>query len=295
MVEAKPMNPANPHFGAEVTGIDVANMTEEARDAFIDAMDRFAVCVIRGITMTDDQHVAFSRWFGEPEPRPNYGHAGVVNRLQHRELFDISNLNHNGELLGENDRRRMFRLANQMWHTDSSYRQGGASYSMLASYIVPSEGADTEFADLRAAYDALPPQRKAQLEGLVAEHSIEYSRSLIGYAFDDQERSQRPPALQYLLQTNRRTGRKALYLASYASHVVGMDPSEGRALLKDLTERATREEFLFRHKWRVGDLLVWDNRCTMHRATPFEGTTEKRDLRRTTLYGDLPDPALCAG
>lgn len=296
MLNANPLNPERPTFAAEVLELNLIALSPEDRDAFVDAMDRYAVCVIRGLELTNEQHIAFSRSLGEPEPKPTYGtEQGGAIRLSYPELFDISNLDPDGNILAEDDRRRQFRLANEMWHTDSSYRQGGATYSLLASYVIPSSGADTEFVDMREAYDALPEEMKLRIEHLVAEHSIEYSRTLLGgFRFEEREKDLRPPAAQYLVQRNPRTGRKSLYLASYASRIIGMDLSEGRSLLKELMEFATQPRFVYRHRWRVADLLVWDNTCTMHRATPFAGLSEKRDLRRTTLFGDLPVPTEAA-
>ncbi len=292
MVTAKPIHADSPTFGAELSGIDLDAVTARDRNAFVDAMDRYGVCVMRGLTLTNEQHIAFSRLFGEPEPKLVYGtHQGGAVRLNHPELFDISNLDTDGNILAEDDRRRHFRLANELWHTDGSYRTGGASYSLLAAHVIPTQGADTEFADMRAAYDALPEDLKARLDNRVAEHSMAYSRTLLGgFSFENHEKDLRPPVLQYLVQRNPRTERKSLYLASYASHIVGMDVDEGRRLLLDLTAFATQPRFLYRHRWQVGDLLVWDNGCTMHRATPFAGLAEKRDLRRTTLFGSLPIP-----
>lgn len=293
MLSKKPMSPHFQDFAAELSGLDLDHLTDDVREAIVGAMDRHGVCVARNLDLTNERHIAFSRLLGVPEPKPTYGTPAAARaRLEYRELFDISNLDQDGNIMVENDRRRQFRLANELWHTDSSYRAGGASYSLLACYVIPSAGADTEFADMRAAYDALPPTMQERLETMVAEHSMEYSRSLTGYQLDESEKNERPPVHQYLVQRNPRTGRRSLYLASYASHIVGMDREEGRALLAELMAFATQPRFVYRHKWRVGDLLVWDNRCTMHRATPFQGLVEKRDLRRTTLFGDLPVPAL---
>jgi alpha-ketoglutarate-dependent 2,4-dichlorophenoxyacetate dioxygenase len=284
------LDPANPGFFGEVQGLDLAAPLEPGLDeAFMSAMDQYGVCVLRRQHLTDEQQVAFSRLFGDLERSPNFGVPdGKEVRIKCPELFDVSNLDENGEILVDNDRRRYFRMANEMWHTDSSFQPGGASYSLLHSRVVPSKGSDTEFADMRGAYDALEPALKEQIADMVVEHSTAYSRSVMGYKFDEQELQRRKPTLQYLVQTHPRTGRKSLYLASHASHVVGMDMTEGRALLARLTAFATQPRFVHSHRWQVGDLVVWDNRCTMHRATPFNDFLEKRDLRRTTVVGDLP-------
>ena len=274
----------HPLFACGITDFDLEDK------AFIEqAMDRYAVAVLRGQHISDEQHIAFSRRFGELETSPHFGVGkGGRVRMRHPELFDVSNLDEDGNILAEDDRRRMFRLANEMWHTDSSFVPGGARYSLLHAMVVPSRGADTEFADMRAAYDALSLQMKQQIQALVVEHSTYYSRSLIGYRFTAEELTRRTATPQYLVQTHPSSGRKSLYLASHASHVVGWPEEKGRALLRELTAHATQPRFVYTHKWRAGDLVIWDNRCTMHRATPFPDASERRDLRRTTVRGDLP-------
>jgi len=174
---------------------------------------------------------------------------------------------------------RLLTLGAFFW-VPAAFVPGGARYSLLHAMVVPSRGADTEFADMRAAYDSLSSERKQQIEGLVVEHSTYYSRSLIGYRFTPEELTRRTATAQYLVQTHPSSGRKSLYLAAHASHVVGWPLEKGRALLRELTEHATQPHFVYVHKWRAGDLVIWDNRCTMHRATPFPDTNELRDLRR---------------
>ncbi|CAN5799262.1 TauD/TfdA family dioxygenase [soil metagenome] len=286
----RPLNPKTPDFFGEILELDLSKpFTPDLGENVMRALDHYGVCVLRGQSMTDAQHVAFSRLFGDLERSPNFGVPdGKPVRMKLPELFDVSNLDENDDILPDTDRRRYFRLANEMWHTDSSFQPGGASYSLLRSKVVPGSGADTEFADMRAAYDSLSPDMKERIEHMVVEHSTAYSRSVMGYKFDEQELKRRNPTPQYLVQTHPRSKRKSLYLASHASHVVGMDIAEGRALLAELTALATQPRFVYRHQWRVGDLVVWDNRCTMHRATKFDDTVEKRDLRRTTVIGDLP-------
>lgn len=274
----------HPLFACEISGIDL-----DETDFIVQAMDRYAVAVLPGQHISDEAHIAFSRRFGELEKSPHFGVGkGGRVRMRHPELFDVSNLDENGEILAEDDRRRAFRLANEMWHTDSSFVPGGARYSLLHAMVVPSRGADTEFADMRAAYDSLSKEKQEQIEHLVVEHSTYYSRSLIGYQFTPEELTRRSATPQYLVQTHPSSGRKSLYLASHASHVVGWPQEKGRALLRELTAHATQPQFVYVHKWRAGDLVIWDNRCTMHRATPFSDTNERRDLRRTTVRGDLP-------
>lgn len=284
------VKPFSPSFACEITGVDLRyESTPETAAQVAEVMDRFAVSVIRDQQIGDEQQIAFSRLFGKLEHSPNFGRGDTDTvRMKFSELFDVSNLDENNQILPDSDRRRAYRTANLMWHTDSSFQPGGAAYSLLSARIVPAAGADTEFADMRAAYDELPENMKRRIEGLVVEHSTYYSRSLVGYQFSDEELKRRKPTLQYLVQTHPRSKRKSLYLASHASHIVGMPVDEGRALLKELVEFATQPRFVYRHQWRVGDLLLWDNRCTMHRATPFDDFSERRDLRRTTVVGDLP-------
>lgn len=284
------VKPFSPGFACELTGVDLrTESTPQTAEATMDAMDRYGVSVFRGQKIDDPQQIAFSRLFGNLEHSPNFGRGDKDTvRMKFPELFDVSNLDENGAILPDSDRRRAYRQANLMWHTDSSFQPGGAGYSLLFAHEIPSSGADTQFADMRAAYDQLPQSMKDRIEGLVVEHSTYYSRSLVGYEFTEEELKRRKPTYQYLVQTHPRSKRKSLYLASHASHVVGMDVEEGRALLKELTAFATQPQFVYRHQWKVGDLLIWDNRCTMHRATPYDDFSERRDLRRTTVLGDLP-------
>jgi alpha-ketoglutarate-dependent 2,4-dichlorophenoxyacetate dioxygenase len=284
------ITPVTPEFACEISGIDLRDpISPETVAGIRNAMDRYAVSFFRDQFITDEQQIAFSRHFGDLEQSPNFGRGtGEAVRMKFPELFDVSNLDEHGNVLTEDDRRRAYRVANQMWHTDSSFQPGGAGYSLLSARVTPEAGADTEFADMRGAYNHLSPDMRARIEGLVVEHSTFYSRSLAGYAFTQDEMNRRKPTKQYLVQTHPSSGRRSLLLASHASHIVGMPLEEGRALLHELTEHATQPDLIYRHVWRPGDLLIWDNRCTMHRATPFDEYAFKRDLRRTTVVGDLP-------
>ena len=175
-------------------------------------------------------------------------------------------------------------LANQLWHTDSSFKRIPAKYSLLSARVVPASGGETEFADLRAACDALPEAMKMRMESLVAEHCLFYSRAIIGFAdFTEQERAIAPAMPQVLVRYLPGSRRKSLYLASHASRIVGMPIPEGRLLLRDLTDHSTRREFVYRHCWKCGDLVMWDNRCTMHRGRPYDDLGERREMRRTTV------------
>jgi alpha-ketoglutarate-dependent 2,4-dichlorophenoxyacetate dioxygenase len=283
----------HPLFFAEVTGIDLRRpLDAETVGAIVAAMDRYAVCVFPGQDLSDEQQIAFSRNFGELEHSPNYGRTGgQAARLRHSELFDVSNLDEKGDIYDADDNRRMFRIGNQFWHTDSSFLDPRGRYSLLHARIVPPGGADTQFADERAAYDALPARMKARIDGLVAEHFFAHLRQQLGFAgYSEAQLKARPPVRHAIVQTHPGSGRKHLYLASHAARIVGMSVPEGRTLLAQLIEFATQREFVHSHKWRVGDLVIWDNRCTMHRATPFDEEHHIRDLRRTTVSDGVAAP-----
>jgi alpha-ketoglutarate-dependent 2,4-dichlorophenoxyacetate dioxygenase len=283
------VTPLHPLFAAKITGVDLGNpIDEDTRRAIERAMDEYAVCVMPAQHLEDEQQIAFSRCYGPLEVSPGIGHKGgevpANARIKHREIFDISNLDQAGGILGENDPRASFMRGNQLWHTDSSFRQEPATWSMLHAKAVPPAGGDTEFADTRAAYEALPEATQRRLEGLLAEHSLWHSRAKLGgYVPTQDERRSHPSARHRLVRRHPGSGRKALYIAAHASHILGMPIDEGQALLAELMEFATRPQFVYRHAWQVGDLVIWDNRCTMHRATPFDATDQVRDLRRTTI------------
>jgi alpha-ketoglutarate-dependent 2,4-dichlorophenoxyacetate dioxygenase len=285
----------HPLFVAKITGVDLSKPIDEAVQRAIErTMDAYAVCVLPGQHLEDEQQVAFSRFYGPLEVSPGIGRqsgpASATARIRHREIFDISNLDQDGGILGENNPRASFMLGNQLWHTDSSFRPESATWSMLHAKVVPPAGGDTEFADTRAAYDALPDTMKSRLEGLIAEHSLWHSRSKLGgYVPTEEERKSYPSARHQLVRRHPGSGRNALYLAAHASHIVGMPVEEGQALLRELMEFATQPQFVYRHKWQVGDLVIWDNRCTMHRATPFSATDHVRDMRRTTIVERAAD------
>jgi alpha-ketoglutarate-dependent 2,4-dichlorophenoxyacetate dioxygenase len=281
--------PLHQLFAAKITGIDLSKPIDEGVQRAIErAMDEYAMCVLPNQGLEDEDQIAFSRLYGPLEASPlvqdKSGRAVVNTRVRHREIFDISNLDQDEKILDENDARSAYRLGNQLWHTDSSFRQKSATWSMLHARIIPPAGGDTEFADTRAAYDALPDAMKKKLEGLIAEHSIWHSRAKLGgYTPTEEELRLRPPARHRVVRRHPGSGRNALYIASHASHIIGMPIEEGQALLRELIEFATQPRFVYRHKWRIGDLVIWDNRSTMHRATPFEATGHVRDMRRTTI------------
>ncbi len=283
------VTPLHPLFVAKVTEVDLSKpIDHDIQRAIERAMDAYAVCVLPGQHLEDEQQIAFSRVYGPLEVSPGIGRkSGAISptaRIQHKEIFDISNLDQDGGILGENNARASFMQGNQLWHTDSSFRPESATWSMLHAKVIPPAGGDTEFADTRAAYDALPDAMKRRLEGLVAEHSLWHSRTRLGgYLPTEEERKSYQSARHKVVRRHPGSGRNALYIASHASHIVGMPVEEGQALLRELMEFATQPQFVYCHKWRVGDLVIWDNRCTMHRATPFDATDEVRDLRRTTI------------
>ncbi len=283
------IRPLNPDFAGEVAGIDCRRPLDSDEVAAIEAgMDRYAVLVFHDQPLSDAQQLAFTRHFGAIESHPTPGH---IRKSQEQRLgpgiADFSNLDKDGNILSAEDRLWFFKLGDRLWHSDSSFRPVPAKYSLLSGRIIPSWGADTEFADMRAAYDALDPRTKAEIEGLVCEHSLIYSRAAIGFTdLTPEEIASFKPVRQTLVRTHPVTGRKSLFLASHAGAIVGWTVPEARMFLHELMEHATQREFLYRHKWRVGDLVMWDNRQTMHRGRRFD-RHEVRDVRRTTLAGDV--------
>ena len=278
------VQPTRPDFVAEISGIDLSRPLAAAdRDAIEAAINRYAVVVFRGQTLTDDQQVAFARHFGPIQAAAQKArHTGVKHRIPGNDVADISNLDGDSRILETNSKRRLDWLANRLWHTDASFRAVPGALSMLYAHVVPDDGGDTQFADLRAAYDALPEATRTQIDGLVAEHSIFHSRGQLSVtAYTPEELASLPPVPQRVVRRHAGSGRKTLYIASHASHIIGMPIADGRLLLMDLMEHATQPQFTHAHRWRVGDLVIWDNRCTMHRARPFD-TTKVRDLRRVT-------------
>ena len=279
----------HPVFVGEVRGIDLRQQLSRAEAATIEAgMDRYAVLVFHGQDITDEQQIAFSRNFGEIENSA----GGTVTKPHEKRLShlmnDVSNLGQDHRPLARDDRRRLFNLGNQLWHSDSSFRAVPAKFSILSGRVVVEKGGNTEFADMRAAYDALDDRTKAMIAPLVCEHSLMYSRGLLGFTeLSDEERAMFRPVRQSLVRTHPVTGRKSLYLASHAGTIVGWPMPEARAFLRDLNEEATRLENVYVHKWRQYDLLMWDNRQTMHRVRRFDETLV-RDMRRTTVAGDRP-------
>lgn len=275
------LEPLHPLFVAQVTGVDLrsplpADVFAEIHAAF----NQYAILVFPGQPLTDDEQLAFTKLFGPLETAPNY--AGKALRLG-QEFTDISNLDHKGKLLDPKDRLNQYNLGNQLWHTDSSFKARRSKCSLLSAREIPPVGGETQYADMRSAYDALPDERKRALQGLVAEHSIAHSRSKTGFGgFNSDITTTLPPVPQRLVDFYPDSGRTSLYLASHASHIIGMPVEEGRALLEELIEFATQDQFVYTQNWKVGDLVVWDNRCTMHRGRPYD-PEQRRVLHRTTV------------
>ncbi len=284
------IRPLTPGFAGEVAAIDCRRPLDPDEVAAIEAgMDAYAVLVFRDQPLSDEQQLAFTRQFGALE---NYATPGHIRRSQEQRLgpgiADFSNLDKDGNILSAEDRLWFFKLGDRLWHSDSSFRPVPAKYSLLSGRVIPSWGADTEFADMRAGYDALDARTKAEIEDLVCEHSLIYSRAAIGFTdLTPEEIAAFKPVRQRLVRTHPVTGRKSLFLASHAGAIRDWTIPEARMFLHELTEHATQREFVYRHKWRVGDLVMWDNRQTMHRGRRFD-RHEVRDVRRTTLAGDAP-------
>jgi len=282
----------HPRFVAEVSPVDLRQVHErETLDEIRAGMDEYAVLVFRDQSFSDEEQLAFAQRFdGALHTKTGAAVLGK-SRLATEALADISNVDENGEILRSDDRRRMYALGNRLWHTDASFQDPPGRYSMLSARVVPTVSADTEFADMRAAYDALDSQTKKQLEGLQAHHSIAHSRQTLGFEFSREEEEKLKGAIHPLVRINPRTQRRSLYLASHASRIVEWPVPEGRLMLRDLIEHATQVAFVYRHVWRVGDLVIWDNRATMHRARPFDDASHRRELRRVTTL-DIATPSV---
>jgi len=282
------VKPLSRNFAARITGVDLTrSIPADVLTEVEAAINQYGVLVFPDQAITDEQQIAFSRLLGPLEIAP-YFVGEKRRRLQHRELEDISNLDPDGNQLALDDLRRLYNLGNQLWHTDSSFKHKPARFSMLSARTIPDEGGETEFADMRAAYDALPDEMQRRIEGLIAEHSIFHSRSRIGFTdFNPDVAQALPPVQQVMVRTHPGSGRKTLYLASHASHVIGWPIETGRKLIEDLLDFATQPQFVYQHRWQVGDLVMWDNRCTMHRGRPYDEAKYRRDMHRTTVSDEV--------
>ncbi len=276
--------PVTPSFAAEVGDVDLSRPIERSDIAAIkDAFAKYAVLIFPDQHLSADQHLDFARHFGPLETTIALFRKDAKLRVP-KEFADVSNLDPENEVWGKDSRQRMFQLGNRLWHTDSSFKRLPARASLLYARSIPPVGGHTEFADERAAYDALPEEMKRRLASLVAEHSIFNSRARLGFAsFSDEERQGLPPVPQVVVRTIAESGRKSLYLASHAGRIFGIPEAEGRALIDQLVAHATQRQFIYTHRWRVHDLVIWDDRCTMHRGTEFDDLRWKRDMQRATV------------
>jgi alpha-ketoglutarate-dependent 2,4-dichlorophenoxyacetate dioxygenase len=278
-----------PAFAAEASGLDLSVPLTDRDIADIHAgMDKYAVLVFRGQHLDNEQQLAFTQSLGPIEQSIGTSLRKPSEYRLPTTFADVSNLDQDNKPFAREDRRRQFAIGNRLWHSDSSFKPIPAKYSLLYAHIIPSKGGETEFADMRAAYDALDDETRTLIEDLVCEHSQIFSRGKLGFAeFTDEERERMRPVLQRLVRTHPTSGRRSLYLSSHAGGIVGWPVPEARALLMDLNEHATQRAFVYSHRWQVGHLVIWDNRATMHRARPFPHD-QPRDMRRTTLAGDGP-------
>ena len=275
------IDPITDDFAAEASGLDLRDPIDANIAAQIEAaMDEYAVLVWRGQPVDDDQHMALTNWFG-PLDMGLLPITKKPSRFKHKGFVDIANVGIDGRIMARDHGSVTSSMANQFWHTDSSFLQTVAKYSLLSARDVPETGGDTEFADMRAAYDALPDDLKAIIADLVGEHHPLYSRMLLGNSYSEEQINDIPPAHWPLVRTHPGSGRKVLFTPIHVHAIEGMSVPEARMLVNELIEHATQPQFVYRHKWRNGDLVMWDNRCTLHRGRRFD-YTQRRDLRRTT-------------
>ena len=272
--------PSTATLGAIVTGVRLNALSEDEWRIIEDAFHEYAVLAFREANLTESEHIAFSRRFGALE-------RTLSQRTDKPEISLLSNVAKDGEIAKPDDNLGLFLKGNRYWHTDSSFKEVPAKASLLRAVEVPDTGGDTEWADMRAAWDALDPDTQQRLEGLVAVHSYAYSQGKVGgiALLDKREQDALPPVRQPVVRVHPATGRKNLYVGRHASHVLGMPRDEGRALLERLTEDACQAPRIFRHHWRAGDIVAWDNRCVLHRGHPWP-FDQPRVMKRTTVAGD---------
>ena len=276
------LKPLHPLFAAEASGIDLTQPVDAAAVRAVDeAMDKYAVVVFRGQPLSEEQQVAFASSFGTLDSGLKKLYPGSPSRFRHEETIDISNVRLDGGLHAATDRKTISNLANQLWHSDSSFERPAGKYSMLHSVVAPAKGGETEFADLRAAYDALSDDLKAEIGSLHSVHAALYSRVWLGDKPPEADFAKMPPVQWPLVRTHAGSSREVLWVGAHATHIVEKTVAEGRMLLLELLEHATQREFIYRHEWRVGDLVIWDNRAVIHRGRRFD-ITQPRELRRTT-------------
>jgi len=285
------VNPLHPLFGAEIIGADLHQPpSPELISAVNDAMAKYAVVVVRDQLISDDEQIRFSRAFGPLELPPHMGFKPVVRRRVRPEMYDVSNLDDDGHFLSPESLRLASNRANEEFHTDSSFNSLPTKWSLLSARIVPPERGDTEYVDTRAVYDALPLDLKMRAEDAVAEHYFWKTRGRAGYkVISEDMRRAMPPVSQCVVRVVPESGRTALLIGNHATHVIGWPIDEGQTFLKQLNDFAAAPRFIYSHKWRRGDLVIWDNRCTLHRATGYDVFKHKRDMRRTTINEHGPE------
>jgi alpha-ketoglutarate-dependent 2,4-dichlorophenoxyacetate dioxygenase len=284
----RPLTPSG--FAGEVSGINLTQpLTREQVKAIDDGMDQHGVLIFHGQRFDDETQMAFSRNFGELEVSSGAEMSKAQDRrLPQMEMADISNLDRDGRPRAASDRMRLTSLGNRLWHSDASFRAVPAKYSLLSARTVPGTGGNTEFADMRAAYDALDDETKAEIEDLVTEHSNAFSREQIGFLkvdYGEENQLKLKPVRHRLVRNDPHTGRKSLYLSAHIGGIVGWPTPEARMFIRDLTEHAVQRRFVHAHVWKQWDLVIWDNRTTMHRARRYNDLTDVRDMRRTTIRG----------
>ena len=283
------IRPLGPFIGAEVDGIDLREPLRPAQaEALHHGMDRHAVLVFHNQPLTNEQHMAFTLALGPLETTQRNAMRKHSDFRLPETFNDVSNLDGNNQPYARDNRKRLFSIGNRLWHSDSSFKAIPAKYSLLRAVCIPSKGGNTEFAHMGAAYEALDDDTQTLIEPLICEHSQLFSRDVIGFReFSPEERERFTPVRQRLVRTLPRTGRQSIYLSSHAGTILGWALPEARLLLRDLTEHATQREFVYSHQWQANDLVMWDNRQTMHRGRPFP-PDEARDVRRTTIMGHAP-------
>jgi alpha-ketoglutarate-dependent 2,4-dichlorophenoxyacetate dioxygenase len=287
-ISIAPVEASRPDFAGLVSGVDLRQpLSDDDLGAIEHGMQRYAVLVFRGQDIDNDQQIRFTRRFGDLEDYYGVPGDNVQSGRVPNEINDISNLDRNNKVLPRDDRQRLFQLGNLLWHTDSSYKRIPAKYSLLSARAIPDRGGDTEFADMRAAWDTLDPETQAWVREMVCEHSRLFSRGELGFTFTEDEKRKFAPERQRLVRRHPDTGRLSLYLSSHGGAIVGMPLPEARALLRELTEHATQRERVYTHKWRQHDLVMWDNRVTVHRGKRFPAE-QLRDMRRTTTTDTAP-------
>jgi alpha-ketoglutarate-dependent 2,4-dichlorophenoxyacetate dioxygenase len=293
MSAALETRPLHPLLGVEIVGVDVRRADVGVFARIAAAFEEHSVLLFRGQTLNDEAQIAFSQRFGPLETTIRT----VVSHARYRpEISNLANVDGDDRLIPRGDRRNLFNAGNQMWHTDSSFKRVPAHASLLSGREVPPEGGETEFASMRVAYDRLPEEIRRTLEGRVAIHSFEYSRGLVGEGLlSPEDAAQVPPVPQALVRANPVNGRKAFFVASHACEIVGMPTGQARALIRDLLERATAPDRVYTHRWRPGDLVMWDNRCVLHRGRPWDESRYRRVMHRTTVAGEGPTAGDIAG